>query len=168
MSMASKTTFTPEEWQLLMEGVMSSGMAVSAAEPSGLWGMLKEGFASARAIAEVKNNPQADELIKAIASDFETSDGRKRLQDGLRKKLQGAKPGEIKVRSIETLQQASQLLDAKAPQDAVAVKTWMREIGQRVAEAAPEGGWMGFGGVQVSEAEKATVSEIARALNLPT
>ena len=43
----------------------------------------------------------------------------------------------------------------------------MREIGQRVAEAAPEGGWMGFGGVQVSEAEKATVSEIAKALNLP-
>jgi len=167
MSMATKTSFTAEEWQLLMESVMSSGVAVSAAEPSGLWGMLKEGFASAHAIAEVKNNPQADELIKAIASDFETSDGRKRLQDGLRKKLQGAKSNEIKARSIETLQQASRLLDAKAPQDAIAVKTWMREIGQRVAEAAPEGGWMGFGGVQVSEAEKATVSEIAKALNLP-
>jgi hypothetical protein len=82
-------------------------------------------------------------------------------------KLQGAKPEDIKVRSLETLQQASRLLDAKAPQDALAVKTWMREIGQRVAEAAPEGGWMGFGGVQVSEAEKATVSEIAKALNLP-
>jgi hypothetical protein len=166
MFMATKTTFSPEEWQLLMESVVSSGVAVSAAEPSGLWGTLKEGFASARAIAEVKNNPQADELIKAIASDIETSDGRKRLQDGLRKKLQG-KPEEIKSRSIEMLQQASRLLDAKAPQDALAVKTWMREIGQRVAEAAPEGGWMGFGGVKVSAAEQATVSEIARALNLP-
>ena len=29
--MANKTTFTPEEWQLLMESVMSSGMAVTAA-----------------------------------------------------------------------------------------------------------------------------------------
>jgi hypothetical protein len=47
--------------------------------------MLKEGLASARAIAEVRNNPQTDELFRAIASDFETSDGRKRLQDGLRK-----------------------------------------------------------------------------------
>jgi len=28
--MAAKTTFTPEEWQLLMEGVMSSGIAVWA------------------------------------------------------------------------------------------------------------------------------------------
>src|SRR5262245_36748183 len=105
MSMAIKSTVTPEEWQLLRESGVSSGVAVSAAEPSGLWGTLKEGFASARAIAEVRNNPQADELIKAIASDFETSDGRKRLQDGLRKKLQGAKPEEIKIRSIETLQQ---------------------------------------------------------------
>src|SRR5215470_5996373 len=167
MSMATKTTFTPEEWLLLMESVMSSGVAVSAAEPSGLWGTLKEGFANARAIAEVRNNPQADELIKAIASDIETSDGRKRLQDGLRQRLKGAKPEEIKARSIETLQQASKLLDAKAPQDALAVKTWLREIGQRVAEAAPEGGWLGFGGVKVSAAEQATVSEIARALNLP-
>src|SRR5215470_19893465 len=101
MSMATKTTFTPEEWLLLMESVMSSGVAVSAAEPSGLWGTLKEGFASARAIAEVRNNPQADELIKAIASDFETSDGRERLQEGLRKKLQAAKSKDVKLRSIE-------------------------------------------------------------------
>jgi hypothetical protein len=69
----------------LIESVMSSGVAVSAAEPSGLWGMLKEVLDSARAIAEVRNNPQADELIRAIASDFETSDGRERLQDGWQK-----------------------------------------------------------------------------------
>jgi hypothetical protein len=29
--MATKTTFTQEEWQLLMESVMLSGMAVTAA-----------------------------------------------------------------------------------------------------------------------------------------
>jgi hypothetical protein len=70
------------------------------------------------------------------------------------KKLQGAKPDEIKAKSIETLQQASRLLDEKASQDALAVKTWMREFGQRVAEAAPEGGWMGFGGMQVSQSSQ--------------
>ena len=40
--MATKTTFTPEEWDLLMTGVMSSGVAVTAADPSGLWGLMKE------------------------------------------------------------------------------------------------------------------------------
>ena len=165
--MATKTSFTPEEWQLLMEGVMSSGVAVTAADPSGLWGLLKEGFASASALTEAKTNPQSNELIKAIVADIETSDGRSRIQDGLRKKFQGAKQGEIKTRSIETLQQASRLLDVKAPEEAVAVRTWLNTIGQRVAEAAPEGGTFGFGGVKVSEAEKATLSEIAKALNLP-
>ena len=33
--MATKTSFTPEEWQLLMEGIMSSGVAVTAADPAG-------------------------------------------------------------------------------------------------------------------------------------
>ena len=165
--MATKTSFTPEEWQLLMEGVMSSGVAVTASDPSGLWGLLKEGFASARVLAEAKSDPHSSELMRAIVADFETSDGRSRIQDGLRKKLQGAKPGEVKAKSIETLQQASRLLDAKAPDEAVAIRAWLRTIGQRVAEAAPEGGTFGFGGVQVSEAEKATLAEISKALNLP-
>jgi hypothetical protein len=33
-----------------------------------------------------------------------------------------------------------------------------------VAEASKEGGFLGIGGVQVSEAEKATLAEIAAAL----
>jgi len=165
--MATKTSFTPEEWQLLMEGVMSSGVAVTAADPSGLWGLLKEGLASASALAEAKTSPQSNELMKAIVADIETSDGRSRIQDGLRKKLQGAKPGEVKTRSIDTLQQTSRLLEAKAPEEAEAIKGLLRTIGQRVAQAASEGGVMGFGGVKVSEPEKATLSEITKALNLP-
>jgi hypothetical protein len=33
-----------------------------------------------------------------------------------------------------------------------------------VAEAAVEGGFLGFGGVRVSDAEKATLDDIAKAL----
>ena len=40
--MADKSDFTPDEWRLLLESVMMAGIAVSAAEPSGLWGLLKE------------------------------------------------------------------------------------------------------------------------------
>jgi hypothetical protein len=69
--MATKTTFTPEEWDLLMQGVMSSSVAVTAADPSGLWGLMKESFASARSMAEAKANPQSGELIKALVADFE-------------------------------------------------------------------------------------------------
>jgi len=36
--MVDKSRFTPDEWKLLLESVMMAGIAVSAAEPSGLWG----------------------------------------------------------------------------------------------------------------------------------
>ncbi len=43
--MSDKSSFTPDEWHQILQSVMMSSMAVSAADPSGLWGMLKEGFA---------------------------------------------------------------------------------------------------------------------------
>jgi len=36
-----------------------------------------------------------------------------------------------------------------------------------VAEASKEGGFLGFGGVQVSDAERATLDEVGKALQLP-
>jgi hypothetical protein len=43
--MAGKTDFTAEEWKTLLESVMMAGIAVTAADPSGLWGTLKESMA---------------------------------------------------------------------------------------------------------------------------
>jgi hypothetical protein len=60
----------------------------------------------------------------------------------------------------------SALLDAKGPGDAAAFKSWLQSIAQHTAEAAKEGGFLGFGGVQVSEAETATLAEIRAALRL--
>ena len=48
--MADKTNFTKEEWTLLLESPMIAGMAVTAADPSGLWGLLKESFAGGTAL----------------------------------------------------------------------------------------------------------------------
>ena len=44
--MANKQNFKPDEWTKIFESTMLAGMAVSAAEPSGLWGALREAFAS--------------------------------------------------------------------------------------------------------------------------
>jgi hypothetical protein len=40
--MASKANFTPDEWKSLLQSPLLVGIAVSAADPSGLIGMLKE------------------------------------------------------------------------------------------------------------------------------
>ena len=164
--MADKSNFTPEEWKLLLESVMMAGIAVTVAEPSGLWGLLKESFASGSALRQAKIDPGSSPLIKAVVADFDTSEGQSTARDGLREKLATGKPGEIKAQCIETLRQARALVDAKAPDDAAAFKGWLREISQHVAEASKEGGFLGIGGVLVSDAEKATLTEISSALGL--
>ena len=82
----------------------------------------------------------------------------------MRQHLAGAKPAEAVQRSLANLREVSAILDAKAPQDAAAFKTWLRAISQNVAEASSEGGFLGFGGVKVSDAEKATLADISKAL----
>jgi hypothetical protein len=62
------------------------------------------------------------------------------------------------------LREVSAILDAKAPSDAVAFKAWLRGISQKVAEASKEDSFLGVGGVQVSDAEKATLADISKAL----
>ena len=105
---------------------------------------------------------------KAVVADFGTAEGRSIARDGLKEKFTGSKPAEIKAKCIDTLRQVAEVVDAKVPSDATAFKTWLRQISQHVAEAAKEGGFLGIGGVAVSDAEKATLAEISKALKLPT
>ena len=162
--MANKQSFTPAEWTKVLESMVLAGMAVSAAHPSGLWGTLKEAFASRSAMATSKLSSSSNELIKAAIADFETRETRSVVEEALHKRVAGAKPAEIVQRSLDNLREVSTILDAKAPSDAAAFKDFLRGISQKVAEASAEGGFLGFGGVKVSDAEKATLGDIAKAL----
>ena len=163
--MADKTNFTKEEWTLLLESPMIAGMAVTAADPSGLWGLLKESFAGGSALAQAATNANTSALVKAVVTDFSSSEGRSTARDGLKAKFAASQPSDLKTKAIDSLRQVSTLLDAKAPDDAAAFKAWLRQISHSTAEAATEGGGLfGLGGVQVSEAEKATLTEISSAL----
>jgi hypothetical protein len=162
--MANKLSFTPEEWTKILESTMLAGMAVTAAEPSGLWGLMKEGFASSSALAAAKADAGSTELVKAVVAEYETSEGRSSIQEALRKRFAGAKPGDAVQRSLDNLREVSAILAAKAPGDAPAFKAWLSSISQKVAVASSEGGFLGIGGVQVSDAEKATLADIAKAL----
>ena len=166
--MANKQNFKPDEWTKILESTMLAGMAVSAAEPSGLWGALKEAFASSSALAAAKSNAGSSELIEAVVADFETKEGRSAVQEALRQHLAGAKPADAVQRSLANLREVSTILNAKAPQDAAGFKAWLQAIGQNVAEASSEGGFLGIGGVQVSDAEKATLADISKALGTRT
>jgi hypothetical protein len=151
--MANKQSFAPEEWTKILESTMLAGMAVSSADPSGLWGLVKEGFASTLALAAAKSDAHSNELVKAVVAEFETPEGRSTVQQALRKRFTGAKPADVVRGSLEILREVSTILTAKAPGDA------LTDISRKVAETSSEGG-----GVQVSDAEKATLAEISKAL----
>jgi hypothetical protein len=164
--MASKTDFTTEEWSQVLGSVMLAGAAITLADPSGLIGLTKEGFASGSALVAAKTDPKANALIKSVVSDFETSEGRAAARGMLQSNLAGKQASEMKGIVLQALGQSAALVDAKAPEDAAAFKAWLGQISERVANAASEGGFMGFGGVQVSDAEKATLDEVSKALRL--
>ena len=162
--MATKAKFTPDEWKIVLGSPMLAGLAVTLAEPSGIWGMIKEGMASGNAMLQAKTDAGATELAKALVADMETSEGRSVAQDGLKSELTAKSPAELKQQVLATLTRLGQILDAKAPADAAAFKAWLNHIAEQVAEAASEGGFLGFGGVKVTDAERASIEEVAHAL----
>ena len=128
---------------------------------SRLW---KEAIASSSTLARAKSDAGANELVKAVVSDFETKEGRAAVQEALRQQLAGTKkPGDV-VQALANLKEVSAILDAKAPQDAAGFKggykpsasTWLRRLRR--------GGFLRIGGVKVSDAEKATLADISKAL----
>ena len=163
--MTDKQSFTPEDWTKILESTMLAGIAISAADPSGLWGTLKEAFASREALAASKF-VVSSKLVREVVADLQTSEGRSIVQEAVNRQVSGANSAEIVHRSIEVLREVSKILDEKAPDEAAAFKTFLMGISQKVAEASSEGSFLGFGGVRVSDAEKATLEDIAKALGL--
>ena len=166
--MANKQNFTPEEWSQVLESIMLAGIAVSAADPNGLWGTLREAFAGSSAVTASKHDPASNELVKEAVADFETSQRRSEIQQALRKRCANAGPSEVVQRSLACLSEVSVILDNKAPGDAAAFKAWLRGISQKVAEASMEGAFLGLGGVRVSDSEKATLAQISKSLGMAT
>jgi ABC-type Fe3+ transport system substrate-binding protein len=57
------------------------------------------------------------------------------------------------------------LAEKATPEEAQAFREWLVEAAQRAAEAAKEGGFMGFGAEQVSEREREMLERVRRALS---
>jgi len=162
--MTASANFTPEEWSRVLASPMVASAAITLVDPSGLWGLLKEGMAGSWALAEAKQSTNANRLVKAVAEAFTDGDARTSAQGHVQSLFRGSDVAQLKSRAIEELRAVGAILDAKAPADAAAFKTWLQDVARRAAEAASEGGFLGFGGERVSEAERATLTEIAAAL----
>ncbi|MGB6659356.1 MAG: hypothetical protein WBE90_09745 [Xanthobacteraceae bacterium] len=144
--MATKSSFTADEWKTILGSPVLAGMAVTLAEPSGLWGLMKEGMASGRAVMDAKNDAGATELAKAIATEMEGSEGRGDARGGLRAELTGKTPAELKQHAALT--RVGQIVDAKTPDEApaqIVAHACRRESGRGFDRRRLHGDWRGSG-----------------------
>ena len=160
--MAAKDAFTAEEWARVVAAPMLAGIAVTAAEPGGLWGAVRESVAVAGAVRAAKAD--ADPLVAEVAAAYETAEGRDMARAALKSQARGKKPAEVVEAAIGELSAVASLVAAKAPAAGPGFRDWLKAIAAKVAEAGAEGGFLGFGGEKVSAAETATLERIATAL----
>ncbi len=159
--MATKENFTPEEWGMLLEAPMTAGMAIAASSPSGPLGIAKESYAIAKSLAEVKQAGSTNALIQAVAEELVQNRNEAKPED-----LKGQTPQDIVNKATERLGQLSAVVGQKAGDDGQGFKEWLIRIAVSVAHAAKENTTFGFGGVEVSDAEKAAVLQLAQALGV--
>jgi hypothetical protein len=160
--MASKSDFTAEEWQSIVEAAPMVGLAVTCASPNGPWGVMKEMLSMGMAMAEMLHKGSSNPLIAEITADLKARQTKLEPPQGMKDSEQCKEAAMNHIRSVNDL--VRRKVDAREGDE---FKEWLLAVGRRVAAAANEGGLFGFGGERVSDAERNVLRQIAFALDQP-
>jgi hypothetical protein len=143
--MTEKTSFTPEEWKLVLEGPPSAGMIVVTAQRGGSF---RESIAMAKAYVEARKHHGGSELLDEIVAAKPEHDHTRYHSFE-----------ELETAGLQHLRDAVALLEQKAtPQEVEDYRNFILTLADKVANAHREHG------VSVSDAERAAINEIADAL----
>ena len=144
--MTSKSDFTTEEWQLILEAPPSAGMIVVTAQRGG---SLRETIAIAKAYVEARRQHGESELLDEIVAAKPERDH-----------THYHSPEELKQHGLQHLRDAVTLLERKAtPEEVDEYRQFIVTLSHEVAAAHREHGQ------DVSEPEQAAIDDIAGALN---
>jgi hypothetical protein len=143
--MTGKASFTPEEWQLVLEGPPSAGMIVVTAQRGGSF---RESIAMAKAYVEARQHHGQSELLdEIVAARPERDHTRYHSVE------------ELKQAGLKHLADAVGMLEQKAtPAEVEDYRRFVLTLADKVANAHREGGQA------VSDAERTAIKEIADAL----
>ena len=144
--MTSKSDFTAEEWQLILEAPPSAGMIVVTAQRGGSF---RETFAMAKAYGEARQQHGKSELLDEIVTAKPERDH-----------THYHSAEELKQHGLQHLHDSVVLLETKAtPEEVEEYRRFIVTLAQRVAAAHREHGQ------EVSEAEQAAIDDITEAMN---
>jgi len=123
--MATKSDFTPEEWEALQKGITGAGMFVAISD-RGFFDTFKEANALAKHLTQARS-ASTSELVRELSTAHGNPFG------------VTASPAEIEQKTKETLQAGVAALEAKAPDEVPAYRQLVLDVAQSVAEAAGGG-----------------------------
>jgi hypothetical protein len=153
--MTRKADFNAEEWSTVVEGPLYAGMRVISADRGGT---LRESLALGRVYREAREGHGESEFLDELVKSPPSIDPDRVREAG----------GNIAAVAAERLREAIGILDAKAtPEETDAYKRFVMTVAQAVASAHKEGGFLGIGGKEVSDAENQALDEISTALGSP-
>ena len=159
--MATKNDFTADQWQVLRNTPQLVALATAAAGNSGLFGSLSEGIAMASSIAEAARGENP--LLREVFGKDEI----RAAQDQIRTMLKSATDRatlntQLQNAAADGIKAALSALTAKGATtaDTEAFRALLSGIGDKVANASKEGGFLGFGGERVSEGERQFLAQL--------
>lgn len=161
--MAGKEDFTAEEWQQIITAPQMAAIYITLSSPSGIVGSVKEMMAFPKLILEATKTSTGNSLIDALASDFKAKIEK---LEKVELPFTSKKPDEMKSQCLQACRSLAWMLAAKNIPEAEGFKQWIYKVAQLSAESAKEGGFLGFGGTRVSEAEVAALKDLAETLGI--
>ena len=162
--MTGKADFTDEEWTRLKRSPFIAGMAISLSDPGGPIELVKETAATLKTVTGAGAQGDRGDLVTALATEV-AAEAKARKNPLGDFKAKGALAGQ---EILEELAGVNAIVSAKAsPEDAEAYRAWLKDAAQEAANAAKEGGFLGFHAVRVSEGEQRMLDKLAEALAPP-
>jgi broad specificity phosphatase PhoE len=162
--MTSKADFTDEEWTRLKRAPFVAGMAISLADPGGPIEAVKETAATVKAVQAAQGGGRG-ELVDAIARELAADAQQRRNPLAGFKPQRGATAG---VEILDELREVNRIVTEKATrEEAAALRAWLLAAAQEAANAAKEGGFMGFHAERVSKGEQEMLDRLGEVLAPP-
>jgi hypothetical protein len=155
----TKSEFPEDEWTRVVRAPFVAGLAISLADPGGPIEAAKETMATIRSAT---SPPSREQLLAEVALDLQALTQQRHNPLKGYKPTGGTAPGE---QVVEELREVQALVAARAtPEETAAFGRWLLTTAQAAAEAAKDGGFMGFGAKQVSDGEQAMLDRLREVL----
>lgn len=176
--MLTRESFSIEEWAQVLSAPSAIGAMVVTADPSGPMGLIGEFRAIMNSMKAYVEAHAAESNLMAVIQEYiatkPSQEEEAQLKEWAQKQQDEMKankpqsPEELHERIRSTVTTALDMLRAKGASEAdiESFKNMMYTVAEATAEASKEGGFLGIGGIRVSDKEASVLAQIKSELGV--